>query len=140
LFQVKWPNFKAAKLLQVKVVNMRKCILAINMFYIVCVLHVWLPNTRDCNLLKRIQKVTHINIVSSISLDVIFKRINFVIKKRYRYRLFLVCMSFMCNYLEYIYIKRYYYRMSVYPNNLYYLFAKYYKYRGEGVYFCFFLL
>jgi hypothetical protein len=61
--------------------NMRKCILTI-CSYIVCVLHFWFPSIKDCDLLKKIQKITHINIMSSISLNVIFKRINFVIQKK----------------------------------------------------------
>jgi hypothetical protein len=110
--------------------NMRKCILTI-CSYIVCVLHFWFPSIKDCDLLKKIQKITHINMMSSISLNVIFKRINFVIQKKINDADGCSFASHLCLIILNIYKKiiiECWYILILDPNNLYYLFANYYKY------------
>jgi hypothetical protein len=53
---------------------------------------------------KRTKRIMHSNVMSLMSLDVVFERIGFVIKKGLAARLLSVCLSVKYNYLLYVYI------------------------------------
>jgi hypothetical protein len=91
---------KSSKLLQIKWLNMRKYILKINIYlYCLYLIFFYFLVPEAINLLKWVRRVMHSNVMSHRSINVVFQKLYFAIKKRCG--LLSICILFRCNYLIY---------------------------------------